>query len=337
MKKLRCVILFLSVMVCAVCMAQTVSNVRFAQLGEQVKITYSLDQTADVSVYFSEDGGLTWSKLSHLTGNVGKNVPAGENAVYWDALAEYEQIVGSNICFRVMAQGAVQTVTVSGVSFRMILVEGGTFMMGATVEQGSDAVAQERPVHQVTLTDYYIAETEVTQALWQAVMNATPSKNTGKNLPVEMVSWNDCQTFLTRLNQLTGLQFALPTEAQWEYAARGGNKSKSTKYSGGNNLKQTGWFGDNAGNKTRAVGTKQPNELGLYDMSGNVWEWCQDWYGTYSSAAQTDPEGVVYGTERVARGGSVYRPQWMCRTSSRNKFAPIIRNNDLGLRLVLLP
>ena len=199
----------------------------------------------------------------------------------------------------------IETFTVNGVAFKMVKVAGGTFQMGATSEQGSKAYDGGYPVHSVTLSDYYIGQTEVTQELWEAVMGINPSKFKGDNqCPVEKVSWEDCQEFIEKLNRLTGKNFRLPTEAEWEYAARGGNKSKGYKYSGSNDADAVAWYGDNSGGKTHPVATKQSNELGLYDMSGNVWEWCQDWYGDYSSNSQTNPRGASTGSLRVLRGGS---------------------------------
>ena len=221
-------------------------------------------------------------------------------------------------------------VIVNGVSFNMVKVSGGTFKMGATSEQGSDCRSDEKPVHQVTLSDYYIGETEVTQELWQAVMGSNPSKFSGSGkLPVEKVSWNDCQTFITKLNALTGKQFRLPTEAEWEFAARGGNLSKGYKYSGSNDISIVAWYSGNSDHKTHKVGTKAPNELGIYDMSGNVWEWCQDyWYDSYSSSAQTDR------SHRVFRGGSWYNYAGCSRVSFRGDAAPDYDSKgDCGLRL----
>lgn len=227
------------------------------------------------------------------------------------------------------------TFEVNGVSFDMIKVEGGTFTMGATSEQGDDAHGNERPAHQVTLSDYIIGETEVTQELWQAVMGSNPSRFKGDNLPVERVSWNDCQEFIKKLNSLTGLQFRLPTEAEWEYAARGGNKSKGYKYSGSNDFGSVAWYWDNESSKTHNVATKAPNELGLYDMSGNVWEWCSDWYGDYSSDSQTNPKGPSSGFGRVFRGGSWGSNARCCRVSNRFSNIPDYRYYSLGLRLAL--
>ena len=227
-----------------------------------------------------------------------------------------------------------QTITVNGVSFTMIAVEGGTFQMGATSEQGGDAYDNEYPVHSVTLSDYYIGETEVTQELWEAVMGSNPSYFSGSQRPVERVSWNDCQEFITQLNQLTGKNFRLPTEAEWEYAARGGNKSKGYKYSGSNTIGNVAWYGDNS-NSTHNVKTKSPNELGIYDMSGNVYEWCQDWYGSYSSGSQTNPTGPSSGSFRVERGGSWHYDAERCRVSNRVSGNPDYGYVELGLRLCL--
>lgn len=228
-----------------------------------------------------------------------------------------------------------QTFTANGVSFKMIRVEGGTFTMGATTEQGSDAGDDEKPAHQVTLSTYYIAETEVTQELWEAVMDSNPSDFKGTNRPVEQVCWNDCKAFISKLNSLTGKNFRLPTEAEWEFAARGGNKTQGYKYSGSNSLGNVAWYTDNSGNETHPVKQKSPNELGLYDMSGNVWEWCQDWYGSYSSSSQTNPTGASSGSYRVIRGGGWSDSAWYCRVSGRGGNPPGHRGSYLGLRLVL--
>ena len=220
-----------------------------------------------------------------------------------------------------------------GISIDMVRVEAGTFTMGATAEMKNPDV-DEKPTHRVTLiNDYYIGKYEVTQALWQTVMGNNPSKFKGDNLPVEHVSWKDCQKFLSKLNRITGKMFRLPTEAEWEYAARGGNKSRGYQYSGSNNLSDVAWYDDNSGNKTHAVGTKQPNELGIYDMSGNVLEWCQDRYGKYNSSSQINPTGVNSGSNRVFRGGRGNARS--CRSSFRFGITPRFRNKYLGLRLVL--
>ena len=227
-----------------------------------------------------------------------------------------------------------QTITVNGVSFEMVYVEGGSFDMGATTEQGSDTEYDEIPVHSVTLSGYYIGKCEVTQELWLAVMGSWPG---GAQNPVESVSWNDCQNFIKKLNSLTGRTFRLPTEAEWEYAARGGKKSRHYKYSGSNNIFDVAWYNRNSGGSTHAVGTKSPNELGIYDMSGNVWEWCSDWYGGYSAGAQTNPQGPSSGSRRVLRGGGWFYNARCCRVSYRGDRDPSIGSPSIGLRLVLVP
>ena len=216
----------------------------------------------------------------------------------------------------------------------MVKVDGGRFRMGATSEQGNDAYNNEKPVHEVTLSDYYMGKYEVRQSEWEAVMGSNPSRFKGADLPVERVSWEDCHEFIGRLNALTGLNFKLPTEAQWEYAARGGRLSKGYKYSGSNNLGEVGWYGSNSGNCTHRVGEKQPNELGLYDMSGNVWEWCEDRYGGYSVTSQRDPLGAADGSHRMYRGGSWNSEVRNCRVSVRYDFALGHRYDNLGFRLV---
>ena len=223
----------------------------------------------------------------------------------------------------------------NGISIEMVKVEAGTFMMGATSEM-KDPYDDEKPVHQVTLTnDYYMGKYEVTQALWQAVMGSNPSNFKGDNLPVETVNWNDCQEFISKLNSLTGRKFRLPTEAEWEYAARGGKKSRGYQYSGSRKISDVAWYEGNSRSKTHPVGRKQANELGIYDMSGNVWEWCSDWYGSYSSSSQTNPMGSDSGAKRVRRGGSWCYIARICRSSYRYGDAPDCRGLYLGLRLAL--
>ena len=231
----------------------------------------------------------------------------------------------------------VKTYEVNGMTFQMVEVRGSTFTMGATSEQGSDTRDYEKPDHSVTLSSYYIGKTEVTQELWQAVMGSNPSYYKGDRKPVESVSWDDSQTFISKLNSLTGKKFRLPTEAEWEFAARGGIKSKGYKYSGSNTLGDVAWYDDNSGSTTHDVGTKNPNELGLYDMSGNVYEWCNDWYGYdyYGSSPSNNPIGPGSGTHRVCRGGSWSGIARDCRSSDRDYGTPGVRHGGLGLRLCL--
>ena len=224
----------------------------------------------------------------------------------------------------------VRTFTVNGVSFEMVFVEGGTFRMGS-----NSGDSNEKPVHDVTLSSYSIGKTEVTQALWRAVMGSNPSRFNGDNLPVENVSWNDCQTFIEKLNAITGANFRLLTEAEWEYAARGGRQSKNYTYSGSNDIGAVAWYGNNGGSQTHPVGLKRPNELGIYDMSGNVWEWCSDRYGSYSRYAQTNPSGATRGKSRVYRGGSWRHFAKSCRSALRDDYSPVNRYDNIGFRLAL--
>ena len=223
----------------------------------------------------------------------------------------------------------------NGITIDMVKVEAGTFMMGANSEM-EDPYSWEKPVLQVTLTnDYYVGKYEVTQALWKTVLGSNPSKFKGDDLPVEQVSWNDCQKFISKLNSMTGRKFRLPTEAEWEYAARGGKKSRGYQYSGSSNISDVAWYEENSSNKTHPVGMKQANELGLYDMSGNVCEWCQDWSGSYPSSPQTNPAGAESGSFRVIRGGSWYWDAFSCCSSYRFNGSPDGFVDELGLRLVL--
>lgn len=237
------------------------------------------------------------------------------------------------------------TFTASGVDFEMIFVYGGAFLMGAQNDDANaanydyQANSNEEPVHQVILSDFYLGKFEVTQELWIAVMGNNPSECQGDNQrPVEMVDWNTCQTFISRLNvlcanQLNGKSFTLPTEAQWEYAARGGKKSAGFIYSGSNNLRDVAWYIDNCDYNTLAVGRKIPNELGFYDMSGNVVEWCQDWYGDYNGESQTNPVGPNFGSYRVKRGGGWRTYANECRVSHRSSSNPENSYNYVGFRL----
>ena len=327
--------LLLSVFTAVCSFGQTVSNVDAYQEGKNIIITYDIDKLGFVDlVNCSTDGGCTWgAPLQHVSGDVNKQVPAGSHRIVWDVLSEREKFEGANICFKVEVNSG--KFTVNGVSFEMVRVEGGTFRMGATSEQKDEAWDREKPVHSVTLSGYYIGKTEVTQVLWEAVMGINPSRFKGDYLPVENVSWDDCQEFIRKLNSMTGQNFRLPTEAEWEFACRGGNNSRGYKYSGSNNLGSVAWYDGNSGNKTHPVGTKAPNELGIYDMSGNVWEWCADWYGDYSSGAQTNPTGPYGGSNRVYRGGSWNYDVGRCRSSNRDFYYPWIRDIILGLRLAL--
>ena len=213
--------------------------------------------------------------------------------------------------------------------FEMVFVEGGTFMMG------SDYYNFEEPIHQVTVSSFNIAKYQVTQKEWKSIMNTNPSLYKGNNLPVYQVSWNDVQEFITKLNNATGKNYRLPTEAEWEYAAGGGKKSKGLEYSGSNNIGLVAWYTRNSNYEAQPVGTKAANESGIYDMSGNVWEWCSDWYGFYPDAPQTNPQGPMSGTYRIIRGGSYNSSDSWCRVAMRFRAEPDDRFHSSGFRLVL--
>lgn len=340
--------------VCGMAVAQKVSNVSAEQVGKNIVVSYDLDKAATISVCYSTDGGKTYSQpIKQVTGDVGRNVSAGHKQIIWNVLNEVEKLVCSNLVFKVSPEVRKnETFTVNGVRLEMVYVEGGTFTMGATSEQRSDAKYNEKPTHLVTLSDYYIGKYEVTQELWEAVMGNNPSRFKGRLKPVENVSWNDCKEFIGKLNnllssQIDGKHFALPTEAQWEYAARGGTKSMGYKYAGSDNLNSVAWYADNSYDKgsghpdygTHVVGTKSSNELGLYDMSGNVREWCQDWHDSYSysNSSQTNPMGPSNGSGRVARGGCWFNYARFCHVSDRSSITPSDRGDCLGFRVVLIP
>jgi formylglycine-generating enzyme required for sulfatase activity len=262
----------------------------------------------------------------------------------------------SSTTTRPASAGKNITFTANGVSFEMIFVEGGTFIMGCTSEQ-SDCSNSEKPTHSVTLSDFYMGKFTVTQKLWQAVMGTNvqqqrdlagtnwPLKGEGDDFPMYYINYNECEEFCSKLNRLLanqlpeGYKFRLPTEAQWEYAARGGKKSKDYKFSGSDYIDEVAWYDGNSGSKTHEVGGKDKNELDIYDMSGNVWEWCQDWYGEtyYSSSPSSNPKGPSSGSYRVLRGGGWSSSAQGCRVTYRDGNAPSNRYSSYGFRLVLVP
>ena len=315
--------------------AQHIDNVRAEQDGKKINIYYNITgaksgQTFMIKLYCSTNGGQTWgSPLYYVSGDVGKNISGGYNKhIFWDVLSEREKLAGDRICFEIRA-------TSTG-SDDMVFIKGGCFNMG------SNDYDDEKPIHEVCVDDFYIGKYEVTQKQWREIMGSNPSnfKNCD-NCPAEQVSWNDVQEFIKKLNQKKGQNYRLPTEAEWEYAARGGVKtihvSSQTKYSGSNNIGDVAWYGDNAGKKTHIVGNKRANELGIYDMSGNVWEWCSDWYGSgyYKNSPRNNPKGASSGTFRVRRGGGWSYNARSCRVAHRNDFTPDYANNRLGFRLAL--
>lgn len=236
------------------------------------------------------------------------------------------------------------TETALGLNMEMVYVEGGEFEMGATEEQGDDADDREKPVRNIKLDGFHIGKYEVTQAQWKAVMGTNPSYFKGENRPVESVGWKEAQEFCKRLSKRTGKKYSLPTEAQWEYAARGGVHKTKTKYAGSNDIDEVAWYRENSHNLglehpdygTHSVGEKKSNELGIYDMNGNIWEWCSDWYGSYDENDTENPLGPAKGTLRVMRGGRWFSNAVNCRVSYRNYDLPNHHRDDLGFRVVCI-
>jgi formylglycine-generating enzyme required for sulfatase activity len=311
--------------------------VQAAQSGKNITVTYDLSggQNSDefeVSLYCSENGGSTFSgPLASVNGDIGAGIKSGYGKqITWNVLAEREKLSGSRIVFEVRANNT------NTAGIEMVFVKGGTFTMGCTSEQ-TDCGDDEKPAHQVMVSDFYMGKYEVTQKQWREIIGSNPSYfNNCDNCPVENVSWNDVQEFIIKLNQKTGKNYRLPTEAEWEYAARGGSAGSPTRYAGSNTINEVAWYADNSGQKTHPVGQKKANELGIYDMTGNVWEWCNDWYGSdyYSSSPQYDPKGPVTGSRRVIRGGSWFIYPQGCRVSNRISNDPDDGYDYGGFRLV---
>ncbi|MDR2233837.1 MAG: formylglycine-generating enzyme family protein [Tannerella sp.] len=225
------------------------------------------------------------------------------------------------------------TESLDQLKIEMVAVQGGTFSMGSDEKSDFPRYFDDGPVHQVTLSDFYIGKFEVTQALWKAVMGSNPSSFKGDNLPVENVSWKDVNLFILKLNSMTGKQYRLPTESEWEFAAGGGISSKHFKFSGSNTADNVAWFDQNSGNKTHPVGSKTANELGIHDMSGNVWEWCSDWYRKYFENAQTNPKGPSSGYDRIRRGGAWNFDAYRVRVTFRDLENADIGSSTCGFRL----
>ena len=313
--------------------AQNIDNVDFYVSGETVIITYdfigtSTNQRFDISLYYKYSLDSAWRpiSLSYLSGDVGSSRSGGyRQRITWRVLEEHTGIEG-DLAFKVKAN-----CTRGCIDDDMVFVQGGTFQMGS-----NDGESNEKPVHAVTISSFYISKYEVTQRQWRKVMGTNPSyfKNRN-NCPVENVSWNDVQDFLRKLNRQTkGAKYRLPTEAEWEYAARGGNKSRGYKYAGSNNIGDVAWYYNNSSSKTHPVGQKLPNELGLYDMTGNVWEWCSGWYNSYYSNSTKDPSS---GSYRVKRGGGWININSYWRVAYRSYSDPSYDNSNLGFRLVVVP
>lgn len=321
---------------------QTVSNVAFKVDGKELTVTYDLDQKAGIRmrvVTHIGDQVYITDPIDNLSGDVGKNVEPGEGKriIAYD-MPEIRGLDTNEFHFIVEVDDGSVNIYIGEMILKMLPVEGGTFTMGHNhADAAKYHYESEKPAHEVELGDYYLGKYEVTQKLWVTVMDENPSKwQYNDSLPVEQVSWNDVQVFIARLSQMTGYRFRLPTEAEWEYAARGGKKSKGYTFPGTNaNLMDYAWFGSNSGNHTHPVGQKLPNELGFYDMGGNVWEWCSDWATEYSPERQINPKGPKEGDNKVARGGCMISPSWGCTVSDRCWYLPDHGYGYYGFRLAL--
>jgi len=298
-------------------LAQAITNVVARQEGDEMIVTYDLNQplkkAEEATIGYTIDNGLTWSLISNATGDVGKNIQSGRGkTIRW--LIDPE-VADRTLKFKVNIIDRTN----------MVWVEGGTFQMGS-----NSGDSDEKLVHTVTVKGFWMGKYEVTQAEYRRVMGTNPSYFACDDCPVENVSWNDAVEYAKRVGG------RLPTEAEWEYAARGGNQSRNYKYSGSDNLDEVGWYDNNSSGKTHPVGQKKPNELGIYDMSGNVWEWCADWHGDnyYSQSTRSNPSGPSYGSDRVLRGGSWTRHDYCCRLSYRYRYVPDLRSNRFGFRCV---
>jgi formylglycine-generating enzyme required for sulfatase activity len=331
MKLNVCVISFLFFII-NTAFAQNISNITATQSGKNIVINYHLNgqlgiKFYEIQLYVSPDGGSTWQgPLTAVSGAVGKGQVAGfDKSITWEVLTEpgFKQLKGDNIQFKINA-------SYQGMNdIEMVWVEGGSFMMGSNEYD-------EQPVHEVTLKGFYMGKYEVTQEQWQKVMGNNPSNfRSCPRCPVELVSWDEVQVFIKKLNIQSGKSYRLPTEAEWEYASKGGNKNSSYKYSGSDNIAEVAWYVNNAESQTHAIGTKKANAQGIYDMTGNVAEWCSDWYdGNYyeSNIAKSNPKGGLKGDYRVVRGCS-FRDVNSCRLAFRYYFIPKNSNYLIGFRL----
>jgi len=297
-------VLFLSTLLTLPAFAAELKNEKARQEGNRLVITYDLEgkeREAEVNLTLTVEGKTYKASELHVEGDVGKVKTGRGKKISWNILQDFPRGLRAGVDWELATTGDAFTDSATGM--QMVFVKGGCYQMGDTF---GDGYANEKPVHEVCVNDFYIGKYEVTQGQWQRIMGNNPSyyKNCGDNCPVEQVSWNDIQQFIQRLNNQSGKQYRLPTEAEWEYAARSGGKSE--KYAGGNDVDAVAWYDGNSGRETHPVGQKQPNGLGLYDMSGNVWEWCSDWYGEkyYGQSFRDNPDGPSSGSYRVLRGGS---------------------------------
>jgi len=320
--------------------AAELKNERARQEGNRLVISYDLEgkeREADVNLTITVEGKTYKSSDLHVEGDVGKVRTGRGKRISWNILQDFPRGFRGAVDWELTTGGDAFTDVTTGMSF--VFVKGGCYQMGDTFGDGD---GDEKPVHEVCVDDFYIGKYEVTQGQWQRIMGSNPSyfSSCGDNCPVEKVSWNDAQEFIRKLNNQSGKRYRLPTEAEWEYAARsGGKREKWSGTSDESSLGDYAWYNANSGSKTHPVGQKRPNGLGLHDMSGNVWEWCQDWYGSdyYSSSGRDNPGGPSSGSYRVNRGGSWISPAAFTRAADRSGFNPDGRGSTLGFRLALPP
>ena len=311
------VVLLLTVAISG-CKKEPVTGVNLDKLDLYVGVGKTATLTASIVPPNAHNQNVSWESSDPDVATVDNGIVAGKTLGKATITVTTEDGKYTAKCYVVVVQ-PIEPI--------MVQVDGGTFMMGCQDDECSD---NELPTHEVTLTGFNMAKYPVTQKEWVAIMNNNPSAHKEDNLPVERVSYDDAQNYIQRLNELTGKNYRLPTEAEWEYAARGGNKSKGYKYSGSDNADEVAWIGG----ITQQVGTKAPNELGIYDMSGNVWEYCSDWYEAYTDAPQTDPQGPNKGSRRVIRGGSFNYDTTACRVAHRRIPTSNTAAANVGFRLV---
>jgi len=347
--RLSCPAFLFSLILCAVCsisiptaFAAEVKNDRATMEGNRVVWEYDLEgaanQPAQVTLSVTIAGKTYAGKDLHLEGDIGKVVPGRGKKLWWNVLRDFPRGVSSKVDWELMAVGVTYTDPVKGME--LVFVKGGCYQMGDTFGEGG---SDEKPVHEVCVSDFYIGKYEVTQGEWEKVMGSNPSKfKKGPRYPVEMVSWRDVQEFMRKLNLQGGRKYRLPTEAEWEYAARSGGKKE--RFAGTSDILQFGtvaWYSGNSGGSTHPVGEKAPNGLGLYDMNGNVWEWCSDWYegNYYATSPKADPQGPPDGGYPVLRGGSWFTEGVLLyfRTSFRVSVYPGSRDYTNGFRVVSSP
>lgn len=316
--------------------SQQLTNIRVTQENDLILILYDIPGGHPGQVFSSS---LTLIRKnnpgfkivpSSLKGDFQEVTPGFNKKIIWDATADVDILEGDDYIFELTLEEVTNENEFK--KYGMVFIQGGTFQMGCTNEQ-THCFEDERPIHSVTLNSYYLSKYEVTQSLWQELMGANPSNFKNENHPVENVSWHDAQEFIVRLNKKSGKNFRLPTEAEWEFAARGGVRSEKYLFSGSNSITEVGWYNGNGSRTTHQVGTKLPNELGLFDMTGNVLEWCSDGNGRYPDSHQINPLGNKVETDKIVRGGGWFSDAKYCRNASRDCKNAGSRFSSLGFRL----